>query len=64
VARLAGKQQTHASPRLACATLPHMACLWPAYFMRHGPFLARLVFSSEKVWSQNASNLKPLIEDG
>ena len=22
--------------------------LWPAYLMRHGPFLARLVFSNEK----------------
>ena len=25
-----------------------MARLWPAYLMRHGPFLARLVFSNEK----------------
>src|SRR6218665_2307505 len=36
-----------ASSRLA-TTLPHMARLWPAYLMRHGPFLARLVFSNEK----------------
>src|SRR6218665_503159 len=35
-------------PRLA-ATLPHMARQWPVYFLvRHGPFLARLVFSNKK----------------
>src|SRR6218665_3351945 len=28
-----------------------MARLWPAYLMRHGPFLAYLVFSNEKACS-------------
>src|SRR6218665_148337 len=27
-----------------------MARLWPAYVMRHGPFLACLVFANEKAW--------------
>ena len=27
-----------------------MARLWPAYLMRHGPFLVHLVFSNEKAW--------------
>src|SRR6218665_1763353 len=26
----------------------HLARLWPAYLMRHGPYLARLVFSNER----------------
>ena len=39
MARLAAKQQ---SPHWA-ATLPQMARLGPAYLMRHGPFLAKLV---------------------
>src|SRR6218665_3705991 len=39
-----------ALPRLA-ATLPHMTRLWPAFILRHGPLLARLVFSNEKAWS-------------
>src|SRR6218665_681095 len=34
-------------PRLA-ATLPHMTRLWPAFTLRHGPLLARLVFLNEK----------------
>jgi len=29
------------------ARLPHMVRLWPAYLMRHGLFLSRLVFSNE-----------------
>src|SRR6218665_425707 len=32
------------------ATLPHMNLLWPACLMRHGPFLARLIFSNEKAY--------------
>ena len=28
----------------------HMARLWPAYLMRHRPFLVHLVFSNEKAW--------------
>src|SRR6218665_2499016 len=39
-------------PRLA-ATLQHMARLWPAYLMRHGPFLVRLVVSNEKAWIEH-----------
>src|SRR6218665_3674682 len=31
-----------------------MARLWPALLMRHGPFLARLVFSNEKTCSVRA----------
>jgi len=46
VARLAANKQPGVA-RLA-ATLPHMACLRPAYLMRHGLFLVRLVFSNEK----------------
>jgi len=38
-----------ASPRWT-ATLSHMICPWPAYIIRHGPFLAHLVFSNEKAW--------------
>jgi len=54
VARLGAKEQTgvgDAFPLLA-ATLMHKARLWPAYLMRHGPFLARLVFLNEKacIW--------------
>src|SRR6218665_2224151 len=30
------------------ASLPYMASLWPAYLMRHGTILTRLVFSNEK----------------
>src|SRR6218665_1274378 len=35
------------SPRLATKFL-HMARLWPAYLMQHGPYLARLGFPNEK----------------
>src|SRR6218665_2502218 len=38
--------------RTWAVTLPHMARLRPAYLMRHGPFLACLVFSNEKAWGK------------
>src|SRR6218665_375340 len=35
-----------------------MVRLWPAYLMRHRPFLAHLVFANEKAWIWiNGSNL-------
>jgi len=39
-----------------------MARLWPAYLMRHGQLLARLVFSNEKacwpwVWGRNKNHM-------
>src|SRR6218665_2277503 len=43
---LVTKQQTSVAPLGRCITA--YASLWPAYLMRHGPFLARLVFSNEK----------------
>src|SRR6218665_1013967 len=46
--RPAAKQQK-ALPRFS-ATLPQMGRLWPAYLMRHGLFLAHLVFANEKAW--------------
>ena len=48
MARLATKHQTGVAPAAPLGryfTAPSMARL---YFMRHGPFLARLVFSNEK----------------
>jgi len=48
VARLAAKQM---APCFS-DTLPQMARLWPANLMRHGAFLARLVFANEKAWLQ------------
>jgi len=41
--------------RCQIGLLPHMAPLWPAYSMRHGPFLARLVFSNEKACSSHSA---------
>jgi len=46
VARLAAKQETGVAP--FSTALPQTARLWPAYVMRHGLFLARLVFANEK----------------
>src|SRR6218665_2112988 len=37
--------------------LPHMARLWPVYLKRHGPFLARLVFSNEKACLHHDSSM-------
>ena len=59
VARLAAKEQTGIVPigHYITTTLPPMARLWPTYLMRHGPFLARLVFSNEKGWG-NEKHIK------
>jgi len=50
VTRLAAKQQTGVTPQFCYITAkgPSMARLWPAYVLRHGLFLARLVFANEK----------------
>jgi len=50
VARLAAKRQTGVAPlgRYITFIYKHVARLRPAYLMRHGPFLAHLVFANEK----------------
>src|SRR6218665_1841126 len=50
--KLAAKQQTEVAllGRYITLIYQHLARLWPAYLLRHGPFLARLVFSNEKAW--------------
>jgi len=59
VARLAAKQTTGVAPVGRYIIYNYMRFfqritahgpLWPAYLMRHRPFLARLVFSNEKAW--------------
>src|SRR6218665_4024291 len=54
MARLAGVCTGHKWPdwqpnsKQASAAFPQLYRVWPAYVMRHGPFLTRLVFSNEK----------------
>jgi len=43
VAHLAAKQQTGIA-----LLFTYITAIWPAYVMRHGTFLARLVFANEK----------------
>src|SRR6218665_1651142 len=42
----------------APCTTSHMARLWPAYLIRHGPFLARLLFSNEKPACNKHNHIK------
>src|SRR6218665_2223484 len=48
--RLAANQKTGVAPvgRSIALIYYHVARLWPAYLMRHGSFLAHLVFENEK----------------
>src|SRR6218665_1002391 len=46
MARLPESVRPISGPSSHCIT--HLACLWPTNLMRHGPFLAPLVFSNEK----------------
>jgi len=47
-ARITAKQETGVAPLFCFITANGPARLWPAFVMRHGPFLGGLVFANEK----------------